>query len=909
MPVEWIEQPRRMERPCPVCGTPGAKPVRLAVDVSLPGRPPLHLLDCADCGSAFYDDLTPPVYEKSASPATSFKFYVEQGAGIDSMIAQLAQLDPARVKRYLEIGCGFGFALDFARFTYGWSVKGLDPSALAAAGRELLGVDIEPAYLTAQTDLGSGFDLVFCSELVEHLPAPGELVRLLARTLSPRGTLLLTTPNLRAVARDTPSGALYPTLAPGSHLILYSAESLRRTLLAGGFTHVRVQEHAYTLHAAAALGPLELRAHPAPSRMAYRRYLAARAAGQPPDSPLAHGLNYRLFKELVNVALFKKAELVFERLRDSYRLVYGIDLEQPDALKPEELTGLPLAEFSRRCPFNLCCVLFFKGMCEFIDRQDHRRAIEFFRAAIRAGDAIRAALRSAGSEDGETESLMWQARAHIILALSVVDGAAAVAEFRQTEAASARTGDPDHGLRLPAALLETTREELFVRLVNVGAAAAAASLLPDVDAAGPSGQPRPASRRVALARLALTSGAANRFLPLAAQIQRWSGALGRLKPATHDYRADIKSFALRSLALLTDPRSLADLALFLVRRPFTIGFAHLSHVLSLARTRRDFVEERREGRQDLRAAANVAVFSHFDPRGAVDDYILHYLRQLAEAGFTVVFVSNAPQLSRETFERLLPLCGLVVRRTNVGYDFGAYKDGMLQIPDLRRLESLVLANDSVYGPFHPLKDIVARMDDGADVWGITDSWERHHHLQSYFLLFGRSALRSASFAQFWRRFRYVNSKHWVITRGEIELSRQLRAGGLRLRALFPYRTVAAAFQSAVPFGSRLSGQGFDPVLRRYLRRLSAAVNRDVPLNITHFFWDYLIRRLGCPFLKRELLRDNPVRVPHIRWWKDVIASVSAYDTSLIPNHLESSLRKRRMRDPVLPGRPYKSWFR
>jgi lipopolysaccharide biosynthesis protein len=49
------------------------------------------------------------------------------------------------------------------------------------------------------------------------------------------------------------------------------------------------------------------------------------------------------------------------------------------------------------------------------------------------------------------------------------------------------------------------------------------------------------------------------------------------------------------------------------------------------------------------------------------------------------------------------MCGLILRRKNVGYDFGGFKDAIARIPDLGRLDSLLLANDSVYGPFHPAR--------------------------------------------------------------------------------------------------------------------------------------------------------------------------------------------------------------
>ena len=357
-----------------------------------------------------------------------------------------------------------------------------------------------------------------------------------------------------------------------------------------------------------------------------------------------------------------------------------------------------------------------------------------------------------------------------------------------------------------------------------------------------------------------------------------------------------------------DPRRLAEKILILAKYPFATGRAYLSYWRSFTRTNASFVLERWNGAVELSSATKIAVFSHFDAQGMVHDFVAHYLQQLSEAGFTVIFVSNAPRLAEETVSRLRPYCGLILRRANVGYDFGAYKDGISQIPDLGSIENLLLANDSVYGPFQPLEGIVARMDQSADVWGITDSWVRHHHLQSYFLLFNRAALQSASFSRFWSRFRYVNSKRFIISAGEFGLSRELDAGGLRCQALFPYRTIVNELLPVVLNAKSAHYEALDPGSRVFIRRIAFALRHGRSVNSMHFFWDYLITRRGCPFLKRELLRDNPERAPFIREWAKVVGSSSAYDTSFIARHLELTMPNRPLRDPVPSGRPYRAWF-
>ena len=503
MRVDWADPQVPADRPCPVCRATEAKRVLLTVDAARAGQPRLQLLDCAACGTAFYDDLTPPAYEYGHSGAGLLTYYVELGAGLDSMFAPLYRIDPARTRSYLEVGCGFGFSLDFARFAFGWTVKGLDPSPLAVAGRAELGLDIDAEFLTADTDFGARFDLVLCSEVLEHLPAPAGLLRLMARTVSDDGALLLTTPNALALHRDAPLGDVLSILTPGFHLILYSPRSLEAILRESGFAHVQVWEQANSLHAVASHRPCPASRPAAVDRAVYRRYLRARIGELGPDSPVTRGLTYRLFKDLVNAGAFHEAEPVFQALCACCRRLYGIDLESPAALTFETAADLDLDEFSRRYPFNLCCTLYFKGMCEFIDRRDSRRAIEYFRAAVRAGSALSVKLSSpVYFVDSETEHLMWQARVHTLYALVSVDAAAAAAEFLLLCDSHPAPGLDARFWRMPASMIGATRRELFVQLVRKGAAAEAKTLLPGLATTLPAGSKLPAQLAAALDKLA-----------------------------------------------------------------------------------------------------------------------------------------------------------------------------------------------------------------------------------------------------------------------------------------------------------------------------------------------------------------------------------------------------------------------
>lgn len=317
---------------------------------------------------------------------------------------------------------------------------------------------------------------------------------------------------------------------------------------------------------------------------------------------------------------------------------------------------------------------------------------------------------------------------------------------------------------------------------------------------------------------------------------------------------------------------------------------YLSYGASFFR-KTSYIRERWEGRRPLADARRVVVFVHFDRQGVVHDFVQHYLRQLHDLGFAIVFVSNSPRLQQ--VERLQELCALVIRRDNVGYDFGAYKEGIAAIPDLPALDMLLLANDSVYGPLYHLASLLDRMEaQDADVWGASDSWEHFFHLQSYFLLFHRKALAAPAFKAFWDKLRYVQSKTWIVRKYEIGLTRVLRRAGLHCRAAFPYRQAAAALVEAVVEGNVTGDALQDPVRKRFIQQVFHTINSGVPLNGTHFFWDYLIAQMEFPFIKRDLLQKNPARIPLLNYWERVVKTSTDYDTDLILRHLEMSLKNR-----------------
>jgi 2-polyprenyl-3-methyl-5-hydroxy-6-metoxy-1,4-benzoquinol methylase len=425
--LQWLEG--EVQGGCPVCGEEGPKGAVLATDHVLPGYPRITLLRCPACGAAFLEDLTVPDYETTL--AVQLDYYVEQGAGIDCIVAPLLRLPPESVRRCLDVGCSFGFAIDFCRHAFGWEVLGVDPSPLAAASAEALDLPIRRCYFDADLDLGpEPFDLVLCSEILEHLAEPHALLAAMRERLSPEGLLVLSTPNLAIVRRETDEGALGRALSPGLHLVLYDQNALSLILAKAGFSEIRIEESPDTLRAFAACSTAALeRIGPATSdRSLLRGYFAVRAAGVAPDSSLACGFAWRHFKECVNAGLHEEAAASRAVLAGIYRAGFGLDLE-----RPAEAAALP------RRPFNLTGALYFSGILELNGLGRPDRAADYFAAAIVAGTALLDEQRPSGICDGETEDLTEQSRRHLPMALAAVEALQATGEAETPAAPPAPT--------------------------------------------------------------------------------------------------------------------------------------------------------------------------------------------------------------------------------------------------------------------------------------------------------------------------------------------------------------------------------------------------------------------------------------------------------------------------------------
>lgn len=248
------------------------------------------------------------------------------------------------------------------------------------------------------------------------------------------------------------------------------------------------------------------------------------------------------------------------------------------------------------------------------------------------------------------------------------------------------------------------------------------------------------------------------------------------------------------------------------------------------------------------------LFAQYDPAGLLRAHTRHYLAELAACGMTVHLALSGAHHIAPDIARFCADHGIVPHtRPNRGLDFGAWQH-LLSAGCARGADRVLFANDSVFGPLNPLAPILERiMACPADVWGLVESRHPVWHLQSWFLCFSADALARPAVQRVLALPFTEMTKSEIILHGELGLGTAIRAAGLR---------VAAAWRDDA----------------RGPRRL-------VPVNPMHVDWLSIARSPDCPFIKIELLRDNPCGIGWIGAWRDLLATRDHFPAAWIDDAL------------------------
>ena len=157
----------------------------------------------------------------------------------------LSRLGEGRGRKALDVGAADGFLAE--RLTaQGWSVTALERNpelAARAHGRckEVVVADLE----SAPPLLHGPFDAIVYGDVLEHLSDPGAVLRALDQTLAPRGTVIVSVPNVAHLwVRLSLLAGRFDYADRGildrTHLRFFTRRTLRELLGAAGLTVVEL---------------------------------------------------------------------------------------------------------------------------------------------------------------------------------------------------------------------------------------------------------------------------------------------------------------------------------------------------------------------------------------------------------------------------------------------------------------------------------------------------------------------------------------------------------------------------------------------------------------------------------------------------------------------------------------------
>lgn len=221
-------------------------------------------------------------------------------------------------------------------------------------------------------------------------------------------------------------------------------------------------------------------------------------------------------------------------------------------------------------------------------------------------------------------------------------------------------------------------------------------------------------------------------------------------------------------------------------------------------------------------SGEVCLFVTFASKPQIKRHVQAHLEHLLRAGVNVVLIVNtdlAPDQIVLDAALSARLAGVLVRE-NVGFDFAAWAHVYSLCEGRERWTRLLLVNDSIVGPLNTAdfdRMLMRLRSSRVDVLGLTESRSPLPHVQSFFLVFNATALRSAVVQDYFEHMLSLPTKSQVIDVYETRLTQVLRQHGLRCEALF-------APLSTDPHSS----------------------------NDTFFRWDQLIR-CGFPYIKASVL--------------------------------------------------------
>lgn len=198
----------------------------------------------------------------------------------------------------------------------------------------------------------------------------------------------------------------------------------------------------------------------------------------------------------------------------------------------------------------------------------------------------------------------------------------------------------------------------------------------------------------------------------------------------------------------------------------------------------------------------IAFFVHGSPdendtNKNITDSDLQLLKSIQAISDFVVFITGS-KLSKEEKLSLSTIADKVIVKKGVGLDFGAWKDGILEVgfEHIKTYDQLILLSNGIVGPVYDLNNVFEQMDvKKVDFWGLTafpqcvnnlyiarnslDVDRIPEYVESYFQVFEKSVISSKIFRDFWENLPYHDNRLSERKNAEFKMTGVLKSHGFK----------------------------------------------------------------------------------------------------------------------------------
>ena len=193
-----------------------------------------QLLTCSECGTVYVDPLPTAeqvrvLYRDSYQGSTT-GYFTKVEKKLRRSRGRIRQLTKyARGGRFLDVGCNGGFMVEAAREA-GFDAVGLDIDSVAIGyarkhyPENNYFVGTVEAFLKK---ISGYFDVIYSSEVIEHIPDVRSFCWSISNLLKPSGMLFVTTPDITHWRRPSDLRK-WDAFCPPAHCIYFTPDSLIR---------------------------------------------------------------------------------------------------------------------------------------------------------------------------------------------------------------------------------------------------------------------------------------------------------------------------------------------------------------------------------------------------------------------------------------------------------------------------------------------------------------------------------------------------------------------------------------------------------------------------------------------------------------------------------------------------------